>query len=98
LSAQELEESLNNIALPKSSYTFVNDTPDTGFLNYFNNPTFSALNAKKTAASDLPILSNDSNQFERSTSNTDNLTSLDQKLSERMNSLYVSLLHVISTI
>lgn len=50
LSAKEQEEHIVNLALSKSSYSFVNDTSDiTSFLNYCNNPALAAQSIKNTA-------------------------------------------------
>jgi hypothetical protein len=86
LSAHELEESIGNVQLPKAVYAFVQDTPDTGFLNYFNNPAYSALNAKTMGPLDAStILAND-----RSSGGAAevSISSADQQLANRIDALY----------
>lgn len=86
LSRQELDESIANAALPKAAYSFVQDTPDTGFLNYFNNPAFSALNAKTMGPLDATtILANDRAVGD---STAANFSQADQQLADKIDALY----------
>lgn len=85
LSRQELDESIANAALPKAAYSFVQDTPDTGFLNYFNNPAFSALNAKTMGPLDATtILANDRAVGD---STAANFSQADQQLADKIDAL-----------